>query len=159
MTTNPLRRLGLAGLVLASVTASLLAGCAALGPKLVAPTLEVGSVSFIGGDLKHQTLRVHLLVDNPNARELAVRAIDYRVALAGTELAQGTTEAPFTIPASGRGEFDLNVATDLGSALRVIAEHLGEGSLEYRATGQVHLASGWLREIPFTGHGQLRLRE
>jgi LEA14-like dessication related protein len=139
-------------------TCVLLGACSALAPKLVAPTLEVGSVAFVGGDLRHQQLRVHMLVDNPNARELNVRAIDYNVELAGTPLAQGSSDAPFAVPAAGRGEFDLNVDTDLGTALRVMAEHLGERSLEYRVSGHVHLASGILRDIPFNGRGQLALR-
>jgi LEA14-like dessication related protein len=146
-----------AGVLLAACLCTL-AGCEALLPRLEAPTLKIDSVNFTGGDLRHQQLRLHVLADNPNARPLAVRSIDYDVALGGTPLAHGSSDAPFTLPASGSGAFDLNVDTDVGAMLRIVADHLGEPTLDYRVTGHVHLEAGLLREIPFTGHGQISLR-
>ena len=144
--------------VLLAAICTLAAACAALLPQLKTPELKVVGVNFLGGDALHQQLRLKIQVTNPNARNIAVRAIDYRVALAGADFAQGTSVEPFTVPASGQSEFDLNVATNLGAVLRVIGSHLGDNELEYRVSGRVHLAEGLLRDLPFSGHGQLALR-
>ena len=143
-------------LVLAAICA-LGTGCAALVPKLEAPELKVVGLNFLGGDRQHQKLRLRIQVTNPNTRQIAVRSIDYQVALAGADFAQGSSAEPFTVPASGQSEFDLDMNTDLGSLLRVLSAHLGDAALEYQVSGRVHLAEGLLREIPFKGHGQLAL--
>ena len=135
----------------------LLAGCSALVPKLEAPKFDVVGLKILGGDKKHQQLRLRLQVTNPNDRQIAVKSIDYQVALAGTDFAQGTSPEAFTVPALGQTEFDLDMNADFGALLRVLAAHLGEPSLPYEVSGHVHLAEGLLRELPFKGHGQLAL--
>ena len=132
-------------------------GCSAFLPKLEPPQLEVVGLNFLGGDHQHQKLRLHLQVTNPNDRQIAVRSIDYQVALAGADFAQGSSAEPFTVPALGQGEFDLDINVDLGSLLRVLGAHLGDAALDYQVTGRVHLAEGLVRELPFKGHGQLAL--
>jgi LEA14-like dessication related protein len=136
---------------------ALTAGCSTLVPHLKAPELKVVSVNLLAGDLRHQQLRVRLHATNPNDRQLAVRSIDYQIALAGADFAQGSSAEPFTLPALGETEFDLDVNTDLSALLRVLGAHLGDPALDYRVSGTVHLAEGLLREIPFTGHGQFAL--
>jgi LEA14-like dessication related protein len=133
------------------------AGCSALLPRYETPRLEVQAVQLMGGDLRRQQLRVHVLVDNPNPRELAVSSVSYQFELGGTPLAEGQNTEPFVVPAQGRGEFDLDVEADFGEALRIVGAHMREGQVDYHLTGRVHLASGWLRDFPFTGHGQLPL--
>jgi LEA14-like dessication related protein len=132
-------------------------GCAALLPRYETPRLEVAGVELLGGDFRRQKLRVHVLVDNPNPRELAVRNVSYELELGGTPLAQGQNPQPFTVPAQGHGEFDLDVEADFAEALRIVGEHLRDGQVEYRITGRVQLSSGWLRDLPFAGRGQLPL--
>ena len=131
--------------------------CSALVPRLKAPEIKVVGVNFLGGDSRHQQLRLRVQVTNPNDRQIAVHSIDYQVALAGADFAQGSSAEPFTVPASGQSEFNLNVNADLGALLRVLGSHLGESALDYQVTGTVHLAEGLLRDIPFKGHGQLAL--
>jgi len=143
-------------LVLAVVALS--AGCAAFVPRLEAPQLQVVGVTFLGGDLQHQGLRLQIQATNPNPRPIAVQGIDYRLALAGTDFASGSSAAPFSVPPSGQSIFDLNVDTDLAALLRALGAHLGDASVEYRVSGRVHLAEGLLRELPFTGRGQFALR-
>jgi LEA14-like dessication related protein len=134
------------------------AGCAAFAPHLEAPQLQVVGVDFLSGDQVHQKLRLRIQVTNPNTRRIAVRGIDYRLELGGADFAEGSSAAPFIVPASGQGEFDLNVDADFVALLRVLGAHLGDAALDYRVTGRVHLAEGVLRELPFTGQGRLALR-
>jgi LEA14-like dessication related protein len=136
----------------------LIAGCSSLVPKLKAPDLKVVGLSFAGGDARHQQLGLRIHVTNPNDREIAVREIDYQVALAGSHFADGSSTQPFTVPALGETDFDLNVNADLESLVRVVGAHLGEASLDYQVSGTLHLAEGLIREIPFKGHGQLPMR-
>ena len=132
-------------------------GCSALVPHLKAPELKVVGMHYLGGDGHHQQLRLRIQVTNPNDRQIAVRSIDYQVALAGADFARGSSAEPFTVPASGQSDFDLNVRADVSALLRVLGAHLGDSALDYQVTGTVHLAEGLLRDIPFKGHGQLAL--
>jgi LEA14-like dessication related protein len=134
-----------------------LEGCSALVPKLEPPKFKVVNLKMLGGDRQHQQLRLRLQVTNPNDRQIAVRSIDYQVALAGTDFAQGSSAEAFTLPALGQTEFDLDMNADLGALLRVVGAHLGASALEYEVNGHVHLAEGLIREFPFKGHGQLAL--
>lgn len=138
-------------------TLLLLAGCSALVPKLEPPKFEVIGLNVLGGDQKYQQLRLRLEVTNPNDRQIAVKSIDYQVAVAGTDFAQGTSPEAFTVPALGKTQFDLDMNADFGAMLRVLAAHLGEPALPYEVNGHVHLAEGLIREFPFKGHGQLAL--
>jgi LEA14-like dessication related protein len=134
-----------------------LAGCSALLGRYEAPSVQVQGVEMLGGDLRHQRLRVHLAIDNPNKRALSISTVTYQVALAGTPLASGQSTAPFSVPAAGQGSFDLDVEADFAEALRIVGEHLREGKVDYQVVGRVKLASGWMPELPFTGRGQLPL--
>ena len=133
-------------------------GCTSLVPHLKAPELKVVGLNFLGGDNRHQQLRLRVQVTNPNDRQIAVRAIDYQVALAGSHFADGSTDEPFTLPALGQTEFNLNVNADLAALVNVVGAHLNDTTLDYQVTGTLHLAEGLLREIPFKGHGTLPLR-
>jgi len=141
-----------------ALAALLLAACATIAPQLEPPRLEVTGVGFAGGDLARQQIRLTLHVTNPNARAIAVRRIDYGIALADTDFARGTTSAPFTVPASGATDFELQLTADMLTALKVLGRHLGERSVPYRVTGTVHLAAGVLRALPFASNGSLPLR-
>ena len=136
----------------------LLGGCSSLVPKLEPPKFEVVGLTHLGGDAKHQQLRLRLQVTNPNDRQIAVKSIDYQAAVAGTDFAQGTNTEPFTVPALGQTEFDLDINADVGAMLQIVAAHFGASSLPYEVSGHVHLAEGLIREFPFKGHGQLALR-
>jgi LEA14-like dessication related protein len=135
----------------------LASGCSTLLPHLEPPQLKVVGLSFLGGDYRHQQLRLNVEVTNPNDRQIAVRAIDYRVALAGSPFAEGSSAEPFTIPALGQSEFNLNVNADLAALVSVVGAHLNATDLDYEVSGTLHLAEGLVRDIPFKGHGKLPL--
>jgi LEA14-like dessication related protein len=135
----------------------LASGCTSLMPHLEPPQLKVVGLNFMGGDYRHQQLRLRVAVTNPNDRQIAVRAIDYQVALAGSHFAEGSSAEPFTIPALGQSEFNLDVNADLAALVSVVGQHLNDTDLDYEVTGTLHLAEGLLRDIPFKGHGKLPL--
>jgi LEA14-like dessication related protein len=135
----------------------LLGGCAAL-PRLEAPKLSVVSLKLQSADIFSQRLQVRMRVLNPNARELPVKGINFRIEVNGTELGQGLMNAPFLVPALGEAEFDTQVTANLaGAVLRLLTRRDSRDDIEYRLTGEVSLSSGFLRRIPFDERGNVKL--
>jgi LEA14-like dessication related protein len=143
-----------AGTLLALV---LLAGCAA-GPKFQEPRLEVIDIDLIKGDLLRQDLRVRMRVHNPNNRDLPVRGIVYEVQLAGEDFAHGESERDFVVPALGNTEFDVGVTANAAAAMLRLLGSGRRDQVDYRITGRVTLASGFVRNVPFDQKGTLKLR-
>jgi LEA14-like dessication related protein len=135
----------------------LLSACAALVPKLEPPQLTVTRVDLVGGNLQQQQVHLTLHVVNPNARAIDVRGIDCNLDLNGDAFAAGSTEAAFTLPASGETDFGLNVTAHLDSALMALLSGFGQRTVDYRMYGQVHLSTGLMRNIPFEQKGRVKL--
>ena len=156
MRENRSRRLTLIGLACLPLV-SLFAGCAAL-PKFEAPKLSVISLKMQGGDFFSQKLLVRMRVFNPNDRELPIKGITYRLEVNDAELGNGSTAAPFTVPALGEAEFDMQITANLAGALaKLLSRHNSSEALDYRLVGDVSLSSGFLRRIPFDERGSVKL--
>ncbi|MEJ0086588.1 MAG: LEA type 2 family protein [Pseudomonadota bacterium] len=135
------------------------AGCGAL-PKLEAPKLSVVSMKMQSADIFSQRLQVRMRVLNPNARELPIKGIEYRIEVNDAQLAQGLTDTPFVVPAMGEAEFDVQVTANLAGALAKFLARRGgsQDTLDYRLIGSVALSSGLLRRIPFDERGSVKLK-
>jgi len=141
--------------VLCAVLAS---GCAST-LKLEAPHLSVISMNVQSADIFSQRMLVRMRVMNPNARELPIKGITYRIEVGGAEFAQGLTDTPFLVPAMGEAEFDVQVTANLASALSQFLGRKGSrDTLDYRLVGSVALSSGFLRRIPFDERGSVNLK-
>jgi LEA14-like dessication related protein len=148
----------LAAALAAVLAAVLLGGCA---PKLERPTLAVVGVQLVSGDLLQQRLKVRLRVHNPNDRALPVKSIEYTLEVAGEPFASGESAEPFTVPALGETEFDMNVTTNLaGTLLKLLARGSGPQGQDvpYRLAGKLSLSAGLLRSIPFEQQGTFSLQ-
>jgi LEA14-like dessication related protein len=142
--------------VVVAVTA--LAGCAST-LKLEAPQLSVISMKVQSADIFSQRMLVRMRVLNPNARELPVKGISYRIEVNDAELAQGLTDTAFVAPAIREAEFDVQVTANLATALSQILSRKGSSeTLDYRLVGSVALSSGFLRRIPFDERGSVKLK-
>ena len=140
----------------------LLGACAAFGPRLEAPSLEIAEVELVKGDLFEQQLRARVQVRNPNDLELRVRGITYSITLGGEELGRGLAGSSFVVPARGSAEFDMMVTANLaGTLLRLFERARISGGmpkqLPYELRGEVTLASGVVRAVPFTKTGSIAL--
>ncbi|MFI4868958.1 MAG: LEA type 2 family protein [Steroidobacterales bacterium] len=133
------------------------AGCASMLPKLQPPQLAVTGVAIGGGNLQQQPIRLTLHATNPNDRAIAIREIECNLELAGAAFAQGTTEAAFTLPASGETDFTLNLTANLNNVLAALAGGFNHHTVDYRLYGQVRLQNGLVRTIPFDQKGKVRL--
>jgi LEA14-like dessication related protein len=151
------RRAALRWAAAAALCAALLCGCATLLPRLEAPRLTLLSVTLSAAGPAQQQLRLALHAENPNARAIAVQAIDITLEIAGERVAQGATTASFSLPAQGAADFEVDVTADLTEALRLVAAALAHHSVDYRLSGTVHLQGGLLSALPFDQHGRVRL--
>ncbi len=148
------RRLAL----LALACLPLLVSCAAL-PKLEAPKLSVVSLKMQGGDIFSQRVLLRMRVFNPNTRELPIEGLTYTIEVNDAELGNGGTSSPFTVPAMGEAEFDMQITTNLASALGTLLSRKNSSeTLDYRLRGKVNLSSGFLRHIPFDERGSVKLK-
>jgi len=142
--------------VLALAVMPWLAGCAML-PKFESPKLSVVSLKMQSADIFSQRLQVRMRVFNPNSRELPIKGISYRLEVNDAELGQGNTSAPFTVPANGELEFDMQITANLAGALAKLLGRHDSNTIAYRLVGDVDLASGFLRHIPFDERGNIKL--
>ena len=134
------------------------AGCAML-PKLEAPKLSVVSLKLQGGDIFSQRVLVRMRVFNPNTRELPIEGLTYSIEVNDAELGNGGTGAPFTVPAMGETEFDMQITTNLAGALtKLLTRRNSSEALDYRLRGSVNLSGGFLRRIPFDERGSVKLK-
>lgn len=142
--------------------AVLCAGCTSLVPRLEPPQLSVLGVELLRGDLFEQRFKARMRVQNPNDRAIAVRSVSYTLEVGAEELGRGMSGASFTVPPLGEAEFDMTVTANLaGTLLRLLERVRGDGmpeSLSYRLRGEVKLAEGLVRTIPFDEKGSVRLR-
>jgi LEA14-like dessication related protein len=138
------------------------AGCAGFGSRLEPPQLSVVGVEIVRGDLFEQRFKARMRVQNPNDRSIAVRGVSYTLQIGGEELGRGLSGSSFTVPASGEAEFDMLVTANLaGTVMRLLERARSDGlpdSLSYRLRGEVKLAEGLVRTIPFDEKGSVRLR-
>jgi LEA14-like dessication related protein len=136
----------------------LASGCAIV-PKLEAPKLSVVSLKMQGGDLFSQRVLLRMRVFNPNARALPIEGLSYTIEINDAELGSGGSSAPFTVPAMGEAEFDMQFTANLAGALaRLLTRRNSSEKLDYRLRGNVSLASGFLRRIPFDERGSVNLK-
>jgi len=151
-----LRRRGLIGLVALPLVAWL-SGCSVL-PKFEAPKLSVVALKVQGGDFFSQRLQIRMRVFNPNDRELPIKAITYSLEVSDTEIGNGSTAAPFTVPALGEAEFDMQITANLAGVIsKLLARKNSSDPLPYRVVGDVSLSSGFLKRIPFDERGSVKL--
>jgi len=137
----------------------IVAGGCSLTPHFERPHLTVVKVDVEGAQFVQQRFRVHINVDNPNARALPIRAISFTLKIAGEDLGYGATAAPFTVPAKGSAEFETIVTTDLATTLLKVLPRIKDRSqpIEYQMTGKVETDMMFLGVVPFDQRGTFTL--
>jgi len=134
-----------------------LSGCV-VGPSFKAPKLSIVSVGMVSADIFSQQFRIRLHVQNPNARELPIKGIEYELFLQGDSFAEGVSDQPFSVPALGEAEFDTVVNTNFMSGVARLLSKMNDGNkVQYNFVGKVSLSKGVLRKIPFNEQGVVDL--
>ena len=134
-----------------------LAACST--PKLAVPKLALVSVAMTSADIFNQQFMVRLNVENPNDTELRITGIDYTLFLEGDSFAEGLSNKPFTVPASGDTDFDMIVRTNfVSSAGRLVSRLNGRDQVQYVVEGKVLTEISGLKKIPFQESGTVTLK-
>jgi len=137
-----------------------LASCSALTSKPESPRVTLVGLKLISAELLEQRYQVNLRVMNPNAFELPVRGIDFRLDINGKTFADGVSNQPVDVPAYGENIIELKVSSNLFQVFRQfqsLQESQSPG-FEYRISGS--MATGvYGQKLPFDYSGELQLSE
>jgi LEA14-like dessication related protein len=135
---------------------TVLAGCSSFGPKLDVPRLTLMSIAATSPDMFNQQFVVHMNVENPNDRELPVKAVDYKLFLEGDSFAEGVAKRSFVVPAKGETEFDMTVTTNFVSGLgRLLSRLSGRDQANYVFEGSLMTDVSGAKKIPFQETGSV----
>jgi len=138
----------------------LLHACIGMGTKLQVPRLTVIGANMTSADIFSQQFRVRVHVENPNARTLPIKSIDYKLFLEGDYFAQGESEAPFVVPANGEKEFDLVMSTNFVSSIGRLLSRLNgtnNSTIQYTFTGNVVVDTTFSPKLKFAESGTVDL--
>jgi LEA14-like dessication related protein len=140
--------------------AALLSACSAFAPEITAPNVTLMNAGMLSGDMFSQQFKVRLLVENPNARALPIKKIDYQLFLEGDAFAEGISAAPFNVPANDSTEFDLIVNTNFMSSIGRLLSRLNDGRKEirYDFIGTLDADISMLPPLPFKASGTVEFK-
>ena len=124
---------------MALVTAlSLQTGCAMFGRSYDKPDIALANVEMLKANLREQSFKLRLRVDNPNDRSLPIRGMQYEIFLNDARLATGVSNQAFTVPAYGSEYFELNVRSNLWRHIGDIVKLVeSRQAVDYRIEGHV----------------------
>jgi LEA14-like dessication related protein len=135
------------------VLLAMLAGCAALAPKPLPPSVELAGLRVTRLAPTDTRLRVALTVRNPNPYALGLSALEATMTIEGERFATSALVAPVTVAASGEARVELDVRTDFGAVAAVADRMAKERRARYEMTGSAVVQDGM--RLPFTRRGEL----
>lgn len=110
-------------------------------PKLPSFSLKGLSLKKLG--FSEAKIVAEVEVDNPNAFDLGMKSLDYRLKVNAQPWGKGQVEQGATVPAKGKGVVAIPVTLDLQSLGRSIYPLLtGKGRLAYELDGNMVLDAG-----------------
>jgi LEA14-like dessication related protein len=129
---------------------AVLGGCATLAGLSEAPRVRLVSITPVDFQLFEQRFLVTLQVQNPNARDITIRGLDYEIAVNDKPFAQGVSGKPLTVPAYGESTAEVEVVSTLARVLEQLQElgYRGKPSLDYAISGHVSI-DGIPIPVPF----------
>jgi LEA14-like dessication related protein len=136
--------------------AVLVSGCAGLGAYREAPRVSLVSIQPKELGVLEQRYGLQLRILNPNDTALPVKGMQYSLEINDREFAYGVSRQPVTIPAYGEALLDVDVVSNLLSALQQLQEaNTGKQErLKYRLSGSLSLENRF-GKLPFDYNGEL----
>ena len=133
-------------------------GCATLQPDFETPSVEVTAVRPIPGPELVPRFEIGLRVVNPNARELSLRGLSYRLALNDFEVVEGVTSELPVVPAYGEAAIVLPAAISLIDGMRFVGSLMrgSRNDVDWRVEAKLDVAS-FLPPIRVREEGRLQL--
>jgi hypothetical protein len=131
----------------------LAAGCAEVVPRPAPPRVALDGVRVTRVAAGEARFRVKLIVSNPNPYDLAVSAIDARLAVEGETLLTGALAAPVVLGSGADTPVEIEARTGLASMAGVLDRLTRQRTLRYEVTGAAIVQNGW--RLPFSRTGEL----
>jgi LEA14-like dessication related protein len=156
----------LPALFLALALLSLLGGCASLTKKkMSAPAVSLADIELQGIKGLETIFRLQLRVINNDDEPLALRGMSCALKVNGKSFANGISDEPVTVPASGTATVPVLVYAGMFDLVGPVIELLQSGAaapagqvnpVEYELTGKILLGEkGSGNRIPFSLKGSL----
>lgn len=120
---------------------ALLGGCATLSGLNEPPRVSLVSIVPANIQLFEQRFLVTLKVQNPNAKDITIRGLDYTIEVNDKIFAQGVSGKPITIAAYGEGLAEVEVMSTLQRFMEQL-EAFGlrsKPSIDYAISGHVSI--------------------
>jgi LEA14-like dessication related protein len=139
--------------------ASLLQGCAGMGPGYETPTVTISSFRSLPSQGALPSFEIGLHVINPNREPLNLIGAVYTVNLDGHELIKGVANELPVIEAYGEGSFMLTGSPNLIAGIRFLTGLAGESKESVRYELEARLDGGaFRRRIRVQDSGEISLR-
>jgi LEA14-like dessication related protein len=135
-----------------------LSGCAALRLDLEAPVVTLTQIRIVEIGLLSQRFALTLDVQNPNAIELPVAGLRYRLEVDGREVGSGVSPRAFRLAAYDETRIELELTTEAVRLMGLLAEWSRQPPSEvpYALRGEVRLQN-LPRTLAFTREGRVPL--
>ncbi|CAD5109220.1 LEA type 2 family protein [Zestomonas carbonaria] len=134
-----------------------LAGCSSLSSGFKDPDVHLIEVEVVRAKLLEQRFVLRFRIDNPNPASLSVRGLSYNLYLNEMKLADGESNARFTVPAKGHLVFEVPVRTNLWRHVKPIVKLLEtpEQPIRYRLQGEVKTGFLFGRSVHLSRNGEI----
>ena len=141
--------------LIVSMLALLLTGCAGLPSGMEAPTVTIADFGAGGGGFFEQQFNLKLRVQNPNNSELKIDGLSFALEVNDGQFATGVGNQAVTVTRFGSAFLPVEAYSSLGSMIRQVGGFLqgDKRSLRYRIRGNLSLAGG--TRIPFEHGGEI----
>jgi LEA14-like dessication related protein len=135
-----------------------LSACSTLPGKPEPPRVNLVGLQLVSMELFEQRYEVRLRLKNPNAYELPITGIDFRLDINGQAFADGVSNRSVTVPAYGEQVIALEVSSNLIQVFRQLQllEKSRSPGFEYRINGSVAVGDTG-RRLPFDYSGDMQL--
>jgi LEA14-like dessication related protein len=152
-TRRPAAAGGAAGRRIGTALLALFAGCVPLAQKPLPPRVTLEAVRVTRFTATEARFTVALAVDNPNAYDLAVNALDALLAVEGEPLLAGALAAPTVLAGGAATRVDVEARTTPAAVAAVLERIARRPTVRYEVTGTAVVQDG-LR-LPFGRSGEL----
>lgn len=135
-----------------------LTGCSQMLTRPAAPTVSLNDIRVIDATLFEQRYELSLRIQNPNAFDLPVKGMHYRLLINDKEFATGVSNTIGTLPAYGESLVKVTVVSNLINLYKQFQFSSGQHDerITYTLDGALRV-TGSLVDLPFRYHGEIPL--